>query len=86
MEGVYRKRRPLVAKLLEERPICQAKIPRVCTGRSEVVHEPLTRGRGGDVLDPTNCLCLCDACHAWAHSNQIEAHERGLLKHSWERD
>lgn len=55
-----------------------------CQGRMEV-HEPLTRARGGDPLDPTQCLLLCAACHRWAHTNPVLAAEIGLLVHSWDR-
>lgn len=31
------------------------------------VHEWIWRSWGGDDTDPTNCLTLCGACHAWFH-------------------
>jgi hypothetical protein len=47
-------------------------------------HEPLTRARGGSITDPSNLAWVCRAHHDWAHDNPDEAHEVGLLKHSWE--
>ncbi len=48
---------------------------------------PLTRARGGSILDPENVVALCSAHHreitdeaAWAYT-----HQPPLLRHSWER-
>lgn len=66
---------------------CEARqsVPRVeCWGQTDP-HEPRTRARGGPIDDPNNLMWLCSAHHQWTHQNQDEAHELGLLKHSWER-
>lgn len=75
-EAVYRERRALVARLLEERPWCE-----FCkTARSTVIHEVITRARGGDILDPVNCRALCHESHAWIHDNPLQATAEGWLK------
>ena len=85
MEDLYRERRPLVKQLLQERPRCEAGITGVCTGKSMDIHEKLTRARLGSILDPANCLAVCRPCHTWIGTHQKEAHDRGLLIHSWEK-
>ena len=80
-------RRTLVAKILAERPYCQAG-PRIvynadrqhyCQTYSTDCHEPLTRARGGDILDPDNILAVCRACHDWIHRNPTQATKLNLL-------
>lgn len=71
-------RRALVARLLAERPWCEAGLPRVCTGAAVDVHEKLARSAGGSILDETNCLCLCRACHTWVGDHPREALALGL--------
>lgn len=48
-------------------------------------HEPLTRARGGSIVDPANVVFLCRRHHGWVHGNPEKAHALGLLRHSWER-
>jgi len=49
------------------------------------VHERVQRSLRHDAaLDPDNALVLCSAHHRAAHDNVALAHERGLLKHSWD--
>lgn len=80
----YVTRRVLVAGLLAERPWCE--IPG-CPSRSEVVHEPLTRARGGDILDEDNCRAICNAHHSEIHDTEPEwAYAQGFLKHSWDNE
>ena len=76
---LYRAERvPLVKRLLSEIFNCER-----CGGRSEVVHERLTRGRGGSITDPANCVVLCNACHAWVHDHPRQATEEGWLSNRW---
>lgn len=59
-------RRRLVAQLLAERPVCEARVR--CRGARAVdVHERIKRSRGGDILDPVQAhmVTLCRACHEW---------------------
>jgi 5-methylcytosine-specific restriction endonuclease McrA len=74
-------RRPLVARLLEQRPKCE----RCESARSTEVHELLSRARGGSITDEKNCVALCHECHSWITTNPAEATADGWLKHSWER-
>ncbi len=47
--------------------------------RSTVVHEKLTRARGGSITDPENCVALCRECHDWIHAHPRQATEDGWL-------
>lgn len=81
----YTARRRLVAAMLEPPTRCAAgerTPPGTCTGRATQVHEPLTRARGGSILDPANCLPVCAACHRWVHDHDAEATAVGLLEPS----
>lgn len=63
------------AAVLTAIPTCQA-----CgVARSYDVHERLTRARGGNPLNPINCLALCRRCHDWAHDYPAAAEAAGLL-------
>ena len=50
-----------------------------CTTRAVDIHEPLTRARGGSILDPANTGAVCRTCHDWIHSNPKSATRLGLL-------
>jgi hypothetical protein len=54
-----------------------------CTTRAIEIHEPLTRARGGSILDVANSVALCRNCHRWIHDNPDAATEVGLLQPSW---
>ena len=72
---LYRTQRvPLVKSLLAETSNCER-----CGGRNDVVHEKLTRARGGSITDPANCVVLCDPCHAWVHAHPRQSTEDGWL-------
>lgn len=75
---------PLVLEQLAARPTCEAAIVTVCTGRSEHLHEPLTRARGGSITDVANTVAVCHPCHRWIHAHVYEATQLGLLRPSWE--
>lgn len=62
--------------------VCRAGIGGVCRGVADDVHEPLTRARGGSILDPANALAVCRPCHDWIHANPAEATALGLLRPS----
>lgn len=79
---VYRQRVKLVKELLADYPICQ--VP-WCDQPSVEVHEPLTRARGGSILDLQNCRAVCRMHHDLIHVDEPEwAYELGFLKHSWD--
>lgn len=58
---------------------CEIRIPGVCKYVGGHVHEPLTRARGGSIVDPSNAKLACAACHAWVHEHPKAATVRGLL-------
>lgn len=47
-------------------------------------HEPLTRARGGSIVDPANMAPLCRRCHDELEDEPAWAYELKLLVHSWE--
>jgi len=72
---LYRDQRvPLVKRLLSEIFDCER-----CGQRSQVVHERLTRARGGSITDPSNCVVLCNPCHDWIHAHPRQATQEGWL-------
>jgi len=77
------KRRAFVQDILEERPECEAHIPRVCSRYACDVHEILTRARGGSILDPENVLALCRDCHTFITINPGFSQEHGFTVHAW---
>lgn len=85
-------RRKLVDKVLSTRTRCEAGdlIRTVqpgfkCGGYSVDVHEPLTRARGGSILDEENTIAVCRICHDWIHTHPLHAEQVGLLRRSWQR-
>ncbi len=81
MARLYVQRRALVADLLAARPVCD--VP-WCSDRSTEVHEPLTRARGGSILDADNARCLCPAHHREVHTEPAWAYDLGFMRHSWD--
>jgi hypothetical protein len=79
--ALYVQRRRLVAIVLSDRPVCE--VP-WCHAPSTDVHEPLTRARGGSILDPDNARAVCRMHHDLIHLEPSWAYEEGFLKHSWE--
>lgn len=92
-EAEYRLRRPLVARLLSERPWCEAcpvfaahdgKV--TYTRRPSVdVHELVRRSQGGSILDEANLMCVCRDCHRRIGNYPQLAFDLGLSLHGWER-
>jgi hypothetical protein len=69
----------LRAKFLVAHPLCQAKLPGICTVNSTDVHH--MRGRIGMLLtDDSNFLSVCRACHNWIELHPVEAKELGFSK------
>jgi hypothetical protein len=91
-EAEYRLRRPLVARLLEERPLCEAcpvfavhdEKTAYRRNASVDVHELIRRSQGGSILDEENLMCVCRPCHTRIGNNPQLAFDLGLAKHSWE--
>jgi hypothetical protein len=92
-EREYRERRPLVERLLGERPFCEA-CPvfaeydeLVVYGRrpSQDIHELVRRSQGGSILDESNLLAVCRPCHQRIGNYPQLAFDLGLAKHGWEQ-
>ena len=82
-----RLRRTMVAEELARRELCEAgaRITHAghdarCQGLAIELHEPLTRARGGSILDPANTVAICRSCHDWIHVNPAAATDLGLLR------
>lgn len=91
-EADYEIRRPLVRRLLEERPWCEA-CPVFAAHDQKVtyvrqpsvdIHEVLTRGRGGSILEEDNLLAVCRSCHRRIGNHPALANELGLTQASWD--
>ena len=102
MKDIYERkggRRELVARLLAERPWCEAgqrieagqgqpvhpSVYHVCQKLSVDCHELLRRSAGGNILDETGIICVCRACHDWIGRNPAAAESLGLSKRRWPR-
>ena len=91
-EAEYRLRRPLVEKLLEEKPYCEAcpvfaehdEKATYIRQRSQDIHEIVRRSQGGSILDENNLLAVCRKCHTRIGNYPQLSFELGLAKHSWE--
>ena len=93
MAAKYELRRPLVARLLSERPWCEAcpvfaahdaKVTYV-RQPSQDVHERVRRSQGGSILDEANLMCVCRPCHQRIGNYPALAFELGLAEHGWTR-
>lgn len=93
-EALYRERRPLVAKLLEERSMCEACPPFAMLDEKAVynrrpsvdVHELKNRSQGGSILEERNLLTVCRPCHTRITDNPREAEGLGLHIPGWAHD
>ena len=91
-EAKYAIRRPLVARLLAERPWCEA-CPRFAAHDRVVVyirrpsvdvHELVRRSQGGSILDEGNLMCVCRECHRRIGNEPQLAFDLGLARHSYD--
>jgi len=93
MEERYKLRRPLVERLLAERPWCEAcpvfaeHDEKVTYARrqSQDIHEIVRRSQGGSILDEENLLAVCRPCHSRIGNYPALAFELGLARHGWEQ-
>lgn len=92
-EAEYRLRRPLVERLLQERPWCEA-CPKFAAHDNKIlynrrpsvdIHEIIRRSQGGSILEENNLLAVCRDCHRRIGNYPALAFELGLAKHGWER-
>lgn len=84
--NTYIKRRALVARLLEQRRICEARWDEDCSVVTVDVHEILPRSQGGRIVDAPDhtYLVVCRYCHDKIEANPQQAHDRGFRRWSWE--
>ena len=76
-----RERRAMLAAKYPARPLCE--VP-WCTRWADDAHEPLTRARGGSIVDPENVAAICRPHHDEITFEEPGwAYELGLLVHSW---
>jgi 5-methylcytosine-specific restriction endonuclease McrA len=93
-EAEYRLRRPLVARLLEERPWCEAcpvfaehdAVVTYSRRPSQDIHEIVRRSQGGSILDEKNLLAVCRPCHTRIGNYPQLAFDLGLARRGWERN
>jgi len=88
MEKIYVERRELVSRILQERPQCEIAWDSHCYRNSTEVHERLARSVGGKIVGDSEdaYVATCHYCHAMVTDNPAEAHRRGWVVRSWERD
>jgi len=64
---------------MEEHPMCQANISGLCTMHSTDVHH--IKGRSGELLlEVSEWLSVCRACHQWIETHPVEATALGFRK------
>lgn len=91
-EAEYAVRRPLVARLLAERPWCEACPKFAAHDRLAVyirrpsvdVHEVVRRSQGGSILDEANLMCVCRECHRRIGNEPQLAFDLGLARHAYD--
>ncbi len=92
-QALQRQRRIFVNEIMSKRLRCEAgrlvmsvQRDHRCGITPSDVHEPLTRARGGDILDPDNALAVCRPCHDWIHDHPASATYLGLLRRAEPKD
>lgn len=86
-------RRKFVARILSERPGCEAcGVFAAYDGKAVYmqlpacdVHELIRRSQGGSILDDGNVLAVCRSCHDRIGRYPQLAFDLGLARHGWER-
>lgn len=92
-EEDYKIRRPLVERLLKEKPYCEAcKVFAEHDGKttfvhkqSQDIHEIVRRSQGGSILDEANLMAVCRPCHQRIGNYPQLAFDLGLAKRGWEK-
>ena len=62
---------------LTKHPMCEIKLPGVCTGQACDIHHKSYRGI--NTLAQATWAAACRECHEWCHKNPKEARELGFL-------
>ena len=77
----YVTRRQIVAEMFADPEVCE--VP-WCTEMAADPHEPLTRARGGDILDRANIRKVCHGHNVmFSADEQPWMYRLGFLVHSW---
>ncbi len=92
-QAEYKIRIPLVKRLLEERPLCEAcpvfakhdELVTYVRNRSVDIHEIIRRSQGGSILDEENLMAVCRPCHTRIGNYPQLSFDLGLAKRGWER-
>lgn len=92
-KAIYEERRPLVERLLQERPFCEAcPVFAQHDGRTTYVrrasvdiHELVRRSQGGSILEESNLMAVCRECHRRIGDHPALAISLGLAKPGWQR-
>ncbi len=78
----YVTRRRIVAEMFAESSVCE--VP-WCANVATDPHEPLTRARGGDILNRDNIRRVCHPHNVmFASAEEPWMYEQGFLIHSWD--
>jgi hypothetical protein len=79
-----RVRRAMLQALFPDLALCEVPF---CNEVATDPHEPLTRARGGSVVDPDNVKRICRGHHREIHETEPDwAYDLGFLKHSWSEE
>ena len=62
---------------LTKHPMCEIKLPGICTGQACDIHHKSYRGI--NTLAQATWAAACRECHEWCHANPKEARELGFL-------
>ena len=68
----------LRAVFLESRPLCEVKLPNICTGKATDVHHSEKRGK--NYLNVKTFVAACRSCHTYIENNLAWARENNWLK------
>ena len=87
----YVERRKVVARLLEERPYCEAcpiwakydEVTLYKRNASVDIHELKRRSQGGSILEEDNLMAVCRDCHDRIGREPAISIELGLAVHGW---
>lgn len=71
-------RRRMLAEFFSDMCVASSFFPPVCGGAMDP-HEPLTRGRGGSIVDPENLMWICRNHHDYFHAHPMEAEAFGFM-------
>ena len=91
---MYKQRVPLVKRLLQERPWCEAcpvyaehdKLSVYVRQPSVDIHELKRRSQGGSILEESNLMAVCRKCHKRIGDSPQLAFELGLSIHGWDNN